>query len=107
MTDLLAAAGIVVTEEGKARARAKLAAADAFWTEERWAELGRQVGLDDLGQPTAAQPSLDELLAAAGIVVTEEGKARARAKLAAADAFWTDERWAELDRQMGFEEQRE
>jgi hypothetical protein len=45
MAAMLAAAGITVTEEGKARARAKLAAADAWWTPERWADLRAQVGL--------------------------------------------------------------
>ncbi len=42
---LLASVGIVVTEEGKARARAKLAEADARWTPERHAALRAQVGL--------------------------------------------------------------
>ncbi|HET6950396.1 MAG TPA: hypothetical protein VFI47_08475 [Acidimicrobiales bacterium] len=42
---MLAAAGITVTEEGKARARAKLAEADARWTPERRAKLRKQLGL--------------------------------------------------------------
>jgi hypothetical protein len=46
---MLAEAGITVTEEGKARARAELADADARWTPERRAALRRQIGL-----PTAA-----------------------------------------------------
>jgi hypothetical protein len=44
---MLAAVGITVTEEGKARARAKLDAASARWTPEKWAALRRQIGLDD------------------------------------------------------------
>ncbi|BCB76023.1 hypothetical protein GCM10022251_56030 [Phytohabitans flavus] len=42
---MLAAAGITVTEEGKARARAKLAAADAKRTPERLAALRERLGL--------------------------------------------------------------
>ncbi len=42
---MLAAVGITVTEEGKARARAKLAEADARRTPERQAALRAQVGL--------------------------------------------------------------
>jgi hypothetical protein len=42
---LLEAMGIVVTDEGKARARAKLAEADARWTPKRRAEARRQLGL--------------------------------------------------------------
>lgn len=45
--ELLAAVGITVTDEGRARARARLEAAEARWTPEKWAELRRQVGLDD------------------------------------------------------------
>lgn len=44
----------------------------------------------------------DELMAAAGYTVTDEGKARARARLAEMDRQWTPERWAEFRRQMGF-----
>jgi hypothetical protein len=44
-TTMLAAVGITVTEEGKARARAKLAEADARRTPERQAALRAQVGL--------------------------------------------------------------
>jgi hypothetical protein len=55
-----------------------------------------------MSQPT---PDLREdtsaMLAAAGIQVTEEGKARARAKLAAADAERTDERRAALRTRLG------
>ena len=47
--ELLAAAGITVTEEGKARARARLDAAGARWTPEKWAALREQVGLDPRG----------------------------------------------------------
>ncbi|GAA1748320.1 hypothetical protein [Luedemannella helvata] len=42
---MLAAVGIHVTEEGKARARAKLAAADAERTPERRAAWRAQLGL--------------------------------------------------------------
>jgi hypothetical protein len=42
---LLDAAGITVTEEGKARARRRLAEARARWTPERWARLREQIGL--------------------------------------------------------------
>jgi hypothetical protein len=45
VTEMLAAAGIEVTEEGKARARAELDAAEARWTSEQWDELRRQVGM--------------------------------------------------------------
>ena len=41
--ELLAAVGITVTEEGKARAL--LAEAEARWTPEKWAALRTQVGL--------------------------------------------------------------
>jgi hypothetical protein len=44
-TTMFAAVGITVTEEGKARARAKLAEADARRTPERQAALRAQVGL--------------------------------------------------------------
>jgi hypothetical protein len=43
--EMLAAVGITVTEEGKARARARLAKADARHTPERRAALRAQVGL--------------------------------------------------------------
>ena len=43
----------------------------------------------------------EELLAAVGITVTEEGKARARARLEAADARWTPEKWARFDARLG------
>jgi hypothetical protein len=43
--DALAAAGIVVTPEGKARARERLRAADQRWTPELEAELRAQIGL--------------------------------------------------------------
>ena len=42
---LLASVGITVTDEGKARARGKLAEADARHTPERQAALRKQVGL--------------------------------------------------------------
>ena len=45
MTAMLAAAGIHVTEEGRARARAKLDTVRARWTPERWAALREQLGL--------------------------------------------------------------
>jgi hypothetical protein len=44
-TAMLAAAGIVVTPEGKARARRRLAEARARWTPERDAALRQQLGL--------------------------------------------------------------
>lgn len=43
----------------------------------------------------------DELLAAAGITVTEEGKARARRELDEFDRRWTPERWAALRAKLG------
>jgi hypothetical protein len=43
--ELLAAVGITVTKEGKARARARLDEAAARWTPERWAALREQLGL--------------------------------------------------------------
>jgi hypothetical protein len=43
--------------------------------------------------------SMDELLA--HIPVTEEGKARWRARLAELDATWTPERWEELRKRFG------
>jgi hypothetical protein len=42
-----------------------------------------------------------ELLAAVGVTATDEGKARARARIADAEARWTDEKWAELREQLG------
>jgi len=42
-----------------------------------------------------------ELLAAVGVTATEEGKARARARITEAEARWTDQRWAELRAQLG------
>jgi hypothetical protein len=44
-TAMLAAVGITVTEEGKARARAALAEADARWTAEKRSALREQLGL--------------------------------------------------------------
>lgn len=52
-------------------------------------------------KPSPERRDSEAMLAAAGIVVTEEGKARARAKLAAADARWTAERRAQLREQLG------
>ncbi|MEU7586805.1 hypothetical protein AB0A95_10945 [Micromonospora sp. NPDC049230] len=43
--DVLAAAGIVVTPEGKARARERLSEAKRRWTPELDAELRAQLGL--------------------------------------------------------------
>jgi hypothetical protein len=48
-----------------------------------------------------ARDDTAELLAAVGITITEEGKSRARAKLAEADARWTPERWTALREQLG------
>jgi hypothetical protein len=45
MTAMLAAAGITVTEEGKAKARAQLAEVNSGWTPERRAALRTKVGL--------------------------------------------------------------
>jgi hypothetical protein len=45
--DLLAAAGITVTEEGKQRARARRLAAQAWWTPERRAALRAKLGRGD------------------------------------------------------------
>ena len=42
---LLDAAGIVVTDEGRERARQRLAEARARWTPQRWARLREQLGL--------------------------------------------------------------
>jgi hypothetical protein len=42
---IVAAVGITVTEDGKARARARLAEAEAAWTPERWTALREQLGL--------------------------------------------------------------
>lgn len=49
----------------------------------------------DLGDET------ERMLAAAGIEVTEEGRARARAKLAAAQERMTPEAWARLRERYG------
>jgi hypothetical protein len=46
-----------------------------------------------------ADESTIELLAAVGVTATDEGKARAR--IAEAEARWTDEKWAELREQLG------
>ncbi|WP_431977589.1 hypothetical protein [Micromonospora haikouensis] len=43
--EVLAAAGIVVTPEGRARARERLRAAEKRWTPELAAELRDQIGL--------------------------------------------------------------
>lgn len=48
-----------------------------------------------------ARPTGDDVLAAAGIVVTVEGKARARERRLAAEARWTPERWNALRAQLG------
>lgn len=42
----------------------------------------------------------DALLAAAGIVVTEEGKQRAKQRRLAIEAEWTPERWDALHAQL-------
>lgn len=44
LTDALARVGIVVTDEGKARARARLADAEREWPAERRAALREQLG---------------------------------------------------------------
>jgi metallophosphoesterase superfamily enzyme len=43
----------------------------------------------------------ERMLAEAGIVVTDEGRARARAKLRAAAERMTPEAWARLDERYG------
>jgi uncharacterized membrane protein len=48
-----------------------------------------------------APMTTEEMLAAVGIVVTPEGKARARAKLDAARAAWPPERFEKLRRELG------
>jgi hypothetical protein len=45
----------------------------------------------------AAAADIEPLLAAFGIVVTEEGKARARRRFVDAEARWPEEAWSELD----------
>jgi hypothetical protein len=47
------------------------------------------------------QESLTEALARVGIVVTPEGKARARRRLAEAEAGWTPERYEEARIRLG------
>ena len=55
-----------------------------------------------MGQPERrSDESTAELLAAVGVTATDEGKARARARIAEAEARWTGERWAELREQLG------
>jgi hypothetical protein len=61
--------------------------------------LGRLAGMT---QPDHdAREDTEAMLAAAGITVTEEGKARARARLAEGDARRTPERQAALRAQVG------
>jgi len=48
-----------------------------------------------------AREGTAELLAAVGITVTEEGKARARSRLDEAEARWTPERWRALRAKLG------
>jgi hypothetical protein len=49
----------------------------------------------------SVEESLTEALARVGIVVTDEGKARARARLADAEAEWPAERRAALREELG------
>ena len=56
---------------------------------------------DDTSRSRRQEANVDELLDAAGIVVTEEGRRRARAKLKAARAHWTPERWSAFWDQLG------
>ncbi len=44
--------------------------------------------------------NVDDLLAAAGIVITEEGKQRAKQRRLAIEAEWTPEKWAALHAQL-------
>jgi hypothetical protein len=53
------------------------------------------------GRTPRRNASVEELLDAAGIVVTEEGRQRARARLDAARARWTPERWSAFWDQLG------
>jgi hypothetical protein len=57
------------------------------------------------GSGTGGSPqretSTQELLDAAGIVVTDEGKRQARKKLDAGRAVWTRERWFAFWEQLG------
>jgi hypothetical protein len=46
-------------------------------------------------------PDTERLFTAAGITPTEDGRRRARAKLAEMDRRMTPERWAELRRELG------
>lgn len=53
------------------------------------------------GPSQKVRDETERMLAGAGIVVTDEGKARARAKLQAASERMTPEAWARLDRRYG------
>lgn len=53
-----------------------------------------------MAKPIPDHHDSEAMLAAAGIVVTEEGKARARRLLAEADARWPKERFEEIRRQL-------
>jgi len=45
LTEALARVGVIVTDEGKARARARLAAAREGWTEERFQATRDKLGM--------------------------------------------------------------
>jgi hypothetical protein len=55
---------------------------------------------------TTSEPANDgdAMLRAAGIEVTEEGKARARRRRREFEARWTPEKWAMLRRRLGLPE---
>lgn len=61
--------------------------------------------LGPMTQPRSdSSADLSALFDAVGITVTDQGRARARKRLAEASARWTPERWAELRQQLGLPE---
>jgi hypothetical protein len=59
------------------------------------------VFMDTEGAGNSRQVTTEELMAAAGQVITPEGRARARRRLDEARATWPPERWEALRRQIG------
>jgi hypothetical protein len=118
---MLRSVGINVTEEGMARFRKRLREAEAKWTPEARAALLEQLGLGwrgrtsdraDMDAPnhfpsrmTLLEPDrhadADAVLRAAGINVTEQGKARWRVLLREAAAKHTPEARAKWRAQAG------